>query len=46
MEAVKTILMALGGISVVSSLMSAWAYFRGDRSGNSGRHKHWSDDSD
>jgi hypothetical protein len=44
MDAVKTILMALGGISVVSSLMSAWAYFLGDRSGNSGRHKHWSEE--
>lgn len=44
MDAIVTALAILGGITLMTTLLSAWTCFRGDRSGNSGRFKHWSEE--
>lgn len=44
MDALKAILAVIGGYTVVGLVASAWQFFRGDRSGNSGRFRHWSED--
>ena len=46
MDAIKTLLAVVGSYTVVSVVLSVWQYFRGNRTGNSGRFKHWSDEDD
>lgn len=43
MEALKTALAVIGGYSLVGVVLSIHTYLR-DRSGNSGRHKHWTEE--
>ena len=43
MHALKTALAIFGGITLTTTLLSAWTYFRGDRTGNSGQHGHFDD---
>lgn len=44
LEAIKVVLIVLGAYTVVGIALSACTYFWGNRSGNSGRFKHWSED--
>ena len=43
--AITTLLVVVGAYTVVGSILSAWQWTR-DRTGNSGRFKHWSDDNE
>ena len=43
MDALKTALAVVGGYTIGVTLLSAWQYFRGDRTGNSGQHGHFDD---
>lgn len=43
-DLIVTALAIVGGYTVAGTLLTIVAYFRGDRTGNSGRHKHWSDE--
>ena len=43
MDAVKTILAVIGAYTVACLTLSAVTYFR-DRSGNSGKYRHWSEE--
>jgi len=36
----KTIILCMAALPVVSAVLSVWCYFLGDRSGNSGRMTH------
>lgn len=45
-DLIVTGLAIVGGYTVVGTVLSIAAYFMGNRTGNSGRYKHWSDENE
>lgn len=42
-DALKTLCAVIGAYTIVGTVLTILQFFIGDRSGNSGRHKHWED---
>lgn len=43
-DVLKTLCIVVGAYTITGVLLTIWQYFWGDRSGNSGRYKHWEDE--